>query len=186
RLAREMFSWDIAVSPLLNLLSLPATKRLRETDIILDFPDNAGLPVSREQAIEQYFVCRINGLTRVECRIATHNRTIQQPLWLSLYQLEKANGEYRGATKQLIARSELAGDALRNNEWCSLDIEPVADSAGKTFLFKIESDEEDALASASPWAVRGKPYPLLQLYHGENHIDNSSLCFRTTCAGSHE
>jgi hypothetical protein len=187
RLAEEIFSWDIAVQPLLNLLSTPTAKRLRETDIILDFPDNAELPVLYGREVEQYFVCRVNGLTRIECRMATHNRKIGCPVSLALYQLEK---EPRGSasvlrtfTKQLIARDICEAEHLPNNEWFALDVDPIADSAGRTFVLRIESEEEKTEASASPWAVKGSPYPMLGLYYGDRYLDHASLCFRTTCAG---
>lgn len=187
RLAEEVFSWDTAVQPLLDLISTPAAKRLRETDIILDFPDNAELPVISGGELEQYFVCRVNGLTRIECRMATHNRTLRHPVGLALYQLEK--GPQAGSpalpscTRQLVARTSCDAERVPNNEWLALDVEPILDSAGKTFVLRVESEEKEPGAGASPWAVKGSPYPMLGLYYGERFLDHASLCFRTTCAG---
>ncbi|MCB0323553.1 MAG: hypothetical protein KDD69_08265 [Bdellovibrionales bacterium] len=187
RLAREVFSWDKAVEPLLSFLVKPETKRLRETDIIVDFPDSAEYPLQAGTSIEQYFVCRIAGLTKVECRIATHNRSLTKPLSMELYRLE-GRGEFDRDTvsrkaRHLVAREQLDSAALRNNEWHALDIEPIPDSAGAGYVLRIAADEPDAANTASPWTLKGSPYPLLGLWYGNRQVDQAALCFRTTCAG---
>ena len=187
RLARELFSWDKAVQPLLDILGTSSGQRFRETDIFYDFPDNANYPVYNGKNIEQYFVCRVGGLSRVECRLATHNRTLAEPLTLTLFELENAAGGSstlsRGSAK-VIARETVQPKDVQNNEWCALDTAPIAHSAGKTFLFTLEAAEPSAATSLSPWAVRGSPYPLLGMYYGDERIPHASLCLRTTCAGS--
>lgn len=185
RLAKDVFSWDRAVEPLLSVLAAGTSERLRETDIILDFPDNADLPVYRGQSVEQHFLCRINGLTKIECRLATHNRRLEKPVIMALYEIEERLDSKAPAVppkaRRLVARREYLAQSLQNNEWCALEVEPLAHSAGKTYVLAMETEEKDLETSISPWAVRGSPYPMLGLYHGSRKLDHASLCFRTTC-----
>ncbi len=182
RLARELFSWDRAVEPLLPFLSVSDRGKLRETDIIVDFPDSASFPLVDGAPVEQYFVCRIDGLSRVECRIATHGRKVSAPLTFSLY--EVPGGESGSSRRYLIAQKMAAADAIVNNEWFALDVEPLRDSGGKTFLLRIESQSTAESESASPWAVKGSPYPLIGFYYGAKPQEHAALCLRTTCQGA--
>jgi glycosyltransferase involved in cell wall biosynthesis len=54
RLAREVFSWDRAVRPLLDGFGKQDRVSTRELDIIVDFPDNADLTVTADKHVEQY------------------------------------------------------------------------------------------------------------------------------------
>ncbi len=187
RLAKERFSWDKAVEPLLNYLVAPEFKRLRETDIIYDFPDSAEMPASKRKPIEQYFQCRVNGLSRVECRMATHNRTIDSALKVELFRVDAEYSDsgkliYSGP-KNLVHEEQIDGAALKNNEWLAFDFDPQSDSAGKTYVFRMEGESASADGSVSPWAVKGTPYPLLGLFYDGDEVPHASLCFRTTCAG---
>ena len=181
RLAKEVFSWDRAVQPLLNLLSEGGRKNLRETDINLDYPDNADLTVTKDAPIEQHFVCRVDGLTRIECRLATHDRKIESPIQFRLFEIDSHDGS--GSTNsRLVIEKELDGTLIRNNEWHAVDLDPIVDSAGKTYMLRIDTEERRADNSVAPWAIKSKAYPLLQLNHGNHKLHYSSLCFRTTCA----
>lgn len=186
RLARELFAWDRAVEPLLPFLSVSDRGKLRETDIIVDFPDSASFPLVDGTPVEQYFVCRIDGLSRVECRIATHGRSVASPVTFSLY--EVPDGQPAAASAQnkrfLIAQKMAAPDSIVNNEWFALDVEPLRDSGGKTFLLRIESSSTTEASSASPWAVKGSPYPLIGFYYGSKPQEHAALCLRTTCQGA--
>jgi hypothetical protein len=82
--------------------------------------------------------------------------------------------------KLLLSKQADAGQMI-NNEWFVLDTVPIADSAGKTYMLRIETENPDSGASFSPWAMRGQPFPLLGLYYGNRQIEQSSLCLRTTC-----
>ena len=187
-LAREVFSWDRAVEPLLGCLVRPEKKRLRETDIIVDFPDNADYPITASGQIEQYFVCRVNGLNRVECRIATHDRSLNNPLAVELFEIESSDAPDKKTLhlgqRTLVAREELEGASLKNNEWHALDVPQQEHSAGKAYVLRLSSNEREQSSSASPWTVKGSPYPMMGFYHGTQRIEHAALCFRTTCAGS--
>lgn len=185
KLAEELFSWDRAVAPLLDFLVKPETKRLKETDVSYDFPDSADRSISAEKEIEQHFVCRINGLTRVECRLATHNRSIDQDIEIQLYEVQSAsNGSVRHDAMTLLASETLAASELKNNDWHALDISPIPSSAGKTYALRISSNESQESKSVSPWTVKGSPYPLKGFYQSSKLVEHTSLCLRTTCAGA--
>ena len=189
RLAREVFSWDRAVAPLLQHLGQRTGITSREVDIIVDFPDNANLPVTSASPIEQHFFSRVNGLSRIECRLATHNRTIDAPVTFSLFEVASASPTgpvRREAPRKLVLRQSAERDQLKNNDWYVIDAPPISDSAGKTYALRIESEEPLADRSISPWAVRGEPFPLLGLYHGSQRVEHASLCMRTTCLSGSE
>ncbi len=185
KLAEEVFSWDRAVRPLLDFLVKPETKRLKETDVSYDFPDSADRVICASKEIEQHFVCRINGLTRVECRLATHNRSIPEEINLQLYEVQSAsNGSVRHDAMKLLASEKLAAKDLKNNDWHALDIAPLTGSAGKTYALRISSREELETQAVSPWTVKGSPYPLKGFYQASKLVEQTSLCLRTTCAGA--
>ncbi len=178
KLAQEIFSWDRAVKPLLNLLELPQAARLKETDIIVDYPDNADFPVTKVTPIQQFFTCRLDGLSKIECRLATHNRKINKPINLSLFEL--ASGE-----KHLLVKKTATLEQIENNDWFSLDVDaPIKGSAGRNFMLEISSDEDKGDLSISPWTLKSSPYPLLEMRHGDEKILDAALCLKTTCINS--
>ena len=183
QLARMEFAWDRAVQPLLGLLGETDATPMAETDIILDFPESAALTIGNDTPVEQQFVCRAEGLNRVEVRLATHGEDASAPLVLSLYEVRGGAGGKKGAAREhvLVKRKELQPAAISNNQWHAIDCDPIANSAGKTFALKIELDGKHASSKLSPWALRGAPYPMSGLYCGNKLLDGQSLCFRTTC-----
>ena len=174
RLAREQFSWDRAVEPLLKFFTPLSREAVRETDIILDFPDDAELKVTANSPVEQRFLSRLDGLARIECRIATHNRIPRHPLNVSVLQV-------KGADRTLVTKVSAEPNSIRNNDWLCIDINPLPDSAGNEFILRLESEERDSECAISPWAVKGQPYPLLGISHGNSALPHTSLCLRTTC-----
>lgn len=186
RIAQDLFSWDRAVQPLLEMVgtSLP---RLREIDILFDYPGNAELAVTKDKPVQQLFRCRVNGLTKVECRIATHGRTIRKPLRVNLFEV---NDNSRTAfpiavEKQRLLGSYVAdGDSLRNNDWFSVEVPAQAESAGKLFVLEMSAEEEQTDQALSPWALNSQPYPLLSLRHGDRLVENTALCIRTICTNA--
>lgn len=183
RLAKEVFAWDRAVKPLLDLLGQPGFAQARELDIIFDFPDKAEFPLLPGKSVGQYFLCRINGLSKIECRIATNDRPVSEPIALSLYEVRDQNEVLDDKQSRLVARHVLAQDKINNNEWHALVLKPLRESAGKTYLFEISAEGSEADGSPSPWAVKGSPFPLLSMRYGETKIKNTALCFKTTCSG---
>ncbi len=175
RLAREIFSWDVAVEPLLKLFSSPERVRVQETDILIDGPDNTDLRIFSNHAVRQHFTCRINGLSRVECRVATHNLQIKKPVTFRLYQRELS------ASHTLITERTANEENLENNDWFSLETPPIADSAGRDYILEIAAEQTREEESISPWAMSASPYPMRKLEYGERALKNSSICLRTIC-----
>ena len=175
-LAKQEFRWDHAVQPLLDIFGLKSSQPLMETDIILDFPEEAMLQVTRDSSIEQEFTCRLNGLSRIEFRLATHNGSPTSV---------KASLLQSGEQQQVeISSTEFSPSEIINNEWHVLELPPLEDSAGKDYLLKLSSEELQPQHCVSPWICKGSPYPMKKLVHGSTAIRNSALCFRTTCTNS--
>lgn len=189
RLSREVFAWDRAVAPLLDLLGRSGRSLRRECDIVFDFPDSADFPILPGKSIEQYFLCRVGGLSRVECRIATHGRELEQPLTVSVREV----GDWRAenllcksaGNGRLVVRKTIEPAAVRNNEWLAVDFEPEIDSAGKAFALSLETVTGNSLSESacSPWAVKDSPFPLLGLRYGEKVLPHTAMCLKTTCTG---
>ena len=185
RLADEVFAWDKAVHPLLQLLGAGGAKQLRETDIIIDFPDSADFDLFGERNIEQFFLCRLNGLSRIEVRLATHQRLLKHPLRFRLFEVSAAPGQKENlqqTTRRLAHEAEMSAEAIQNNEWCNLEFPAVKNSAGKVFLLQLSTESICAEESPSPWVLKGTPYPLLALYYENKRIEHSALCFKTICS----
>jgi glycosyltransferase involved in cell wall biosynthesis len=180
QLAREVFSWDRAVTPLLAALGDVSRAPRYAVDVDLTFPENAALSVLEDRALEQHFLSRIDGLSRVECCLATHARDQRdlQPITMSLYQVE-ADGAGRSAPRKLLVCKRIPRDSIQNNEWHALEVEPILDSAGRTFVLLIESEARREDESISPWAFAARPFPLLGLFRGGRPLDRMSLCLRT-------
>lgn len=174
RLAADVFAWDRAVAPLLSRLQPQSRESARETDIILDFPDDAGLAITAASPIEQRFLARLDGLSRIECRMATHGRVPRKPLTATVFRV-------RDASRELVHRTDAAPSSIRNNDWLTLDLPVLPDSAGQEFVLRFESQETDPEFAVCPWAVKGQPFPLLGVQRGVDALPYTSLCLRTTC-----
>lgn len=188
QLARTEFSWDRAVLPLLSMLGTSDLERSKEIDILFDFPGNAELLVTKDRPIKQTFVCRMNGLAKVECRIATHDRQIKHPLRFDLFETDGRSAQSfesdASASSRLVASKTALPEEIRNNDWLALEVPFQADSAGRSFTLEVSSVEENNQFAASPWALNTRPYPLLSLRHGSKAVENTALCLRTVCINS--
>lgn len=175
QLARECFSWKSAAEKILTLVGSDASTQRRELDIIVDFPENADLPLTAGKTVEQEFVARVPGLSRVEWKVATHNRTLRSPVRGELYQLSPQ--------KRKVAEVQVNPEALHNNEWVALECAPISGSSGERFLLRLESSSETVDGAISPWATKVSPYPLQVLRYGGRELRHASLCLRTSCDG---
>lgn len=183
-LAREVFSWSRALEPLLNVLESPLTSRLRETDLLIDTPENADIPIVPELSVSQYFISRLDGLSRVEFRLATHGEKVPPKIRCDLFRVDMpANGlrhrDIHSARRELVASKQMPLDMLANNDWASLDLPPVSDSSGQTFMLQLSTNERTGIAP-SAWAARSNPYPCVELYHGSKLVEHTCLCIKTT------
>jgi len=179
RLAREVFSWDRAVRPLLDALGTPRSVPRNETDFSMDIAQNAEMDVLAEAAVEQQFVSRIDGLFRVECRLATHQRLHIRPVTISLFRLADDDGG-PARRRELIARRSVGADAIPADGWVAMEVDPIPDSAGRVFALTLESAARDKDETVSPWAFEPRVFPMLGLSRGGRAFRGRSLCFRTT------
>ena len=69
----------------------------------------------------------------------------------------------------------------QNNDWLTLETSPLQDSCGGAYMLEMESSESPEQESISPWAIKSSPYPMVGLYYGQQKVDYSGLCLRTTC-----
>lgn len=185
RLAEELFSWDKAVLPILEIAKSKKELKQVQVDIVLDHFDDAKLKVLKQKPLKQFFQCRLNGLSKIECKIKAKEQDANSQVALSLYQLSCQDSkacDLRDAKKlELLARQLSSSDQLKNDSWHSLNIAPIKDSAGKTYVLEIENCSTNETNDTKPWTVRNAPYPLLGLYHGAEKVKNAALCMRTTC-----
>ena len=176
-LAREVFSWDRAVLPLLEALGTKTREKAAEVDVDLPFPENNSLSVLAGQPVEQHFLSRIDGLSRVECYLSTQSRRRLQSITISLHRVGEETARSR-ASRELLAQKRIPGEAIRDNEWQALEVKPVVDSGGKRFVLSIESEARAVDESVSPWACRSQTFPMLELFHGRQPLSSASLCMR--------
>lgn len=185
RLAAELFSWDKAVLPIVEILKSKHELKQVQVDIVLDHFDDAKLNVFKQKPLKQFFQCRLNGLSKIECKIKARELDTNSQVALSLYQLNSQDSkacDFREVKKfKLLARQLSSSDQLKNDSWHSLNVAPIEDSAGKTYVLEIENCSTIETKNTKPWTVRNAPYPLLGLYHGAEKVKNAALCMRTTC-----
>ncbi len=174
-LARREFAWDRAVRPLLDFSGKRSASMLRETDAAVDYPEKTDRRVYRGHPVEQYFQSRVNGLSRVECKIATHGLTSFKPVSFHLSELE-------AQSVRPVANLEVSNLAKWNNQWLALDFDPIPDSAGKIYALRISCEDAAPEESISPWSLCWSPYPMRGLQYGDRMLSDEAICLRTTAS----
>jgi hypothetical protein len=129
-LAREVFSWDRAVAPLVEAVRTGGRNQRREVDVSVAWPEDHSLAVVADRPIEQRFLSRVDGLCRVECFLSRRGRSRVAPVVLGLYRLGGSETG-AGAPRQLVAgvTSRCRDPRQRVVDW----VRAVPDSAGATF-----------------------------------------------------
>lgn len=199
RLARREFSWDRAVEPLVKLLRSSSAVRDYDSDILLDFPERRDVSLESSRSLSQHFVCRQNGLARVECQLADLPVASSDPLTFKLFvdrsttdSSSSASVEPTKGARQLIAQRSVEISSLSTNRWIGIDFPALEASAGKHFRFEIslaKSPHADFATSTNssattlrgvvPWLTEMKRYPVLDLVHGDSQLNRLGLCLRT-------
>ena len=185
RLSREVFAWDRAVRPLLDILGSSKNQAVDETDITLDFPSSDTLKLSSNEISEQLFLCRIDGLSKVECHFAELDKqSTSSHIRMSIYEINThtsaSHAEAYQSKKTLIKAKKICGQELKENSWLSIGFEAREHSAGNIYMLMIEEIGKNSLAL--PYILRGSPYPMLGLYHQGKYLKHSALCLRTICS----
>jgi hypothetical protein len=176
RLAREVFSWDRAVAPLLHALEVPRGPARREIDAHFSFAEDCSLRVLEDRPLEQRFVSRVDGLCAVECWLAPCDPAPLKPVVFSLYRLA-VDDPGVAVTRELVARREQ--NDVRGQEWTGIEFESLHDSAGDLFAFTIESRGRKEQEGVCPWAFSAQPYPLRELFYAGRSLRHQRLCLRT-------
>ena len=127
----------------------------------------SGGPLGPGNEVEQEFVCRRDGLRRVDVMVGTYARRNAHRVVLEL--LDDSGG-VRG-------RREVAGAKLVNQTFVSLALDaPVEDSAGRTFTLRATAPEARAGNEILLWHA---PSELEGLRVGGDPIPGRTLTFRS-------
>jgi hypothetical protein len=93
--------------------------------------------------VGQEFTARQDGLRRVDVLMATHRRPNTGSVTIRL----------RDDAGRILAGRTEAAARLRDNDWLTLDVPPVADAAGRRFTIELLAAGASAGAAPTAWAV---------------------------------
>jgi glycosyltransferase involved in cell wall biosynthesis len=127
----------------------------------------SGGPLGPGREVEQQFVCRADGLRRVDVMVGTYARRNQHRV---LLEIVDEHGVVRG-------RRELPAAKLVDRSFVSVSLEaPAEDSAGRTFLLRATAPEAQQGNEILLWHA---PSPLGGLRIGGEELPGRALTFRT-------
>lgn len=187
RLAREHFSWDKAVTPLLHMIESTDTLTREEYDIVFDAPETADFPLLTTHPCAQTFTCRDPGMYEISVKVATHGRPIAGKFDLALYAAnnEDFNKHFQTPDMSLIAKRQIPASQIYNNDWLQIRLDsPLLNSAGQQYVLEISTQQDKPLKTIYPWFLKFRPYPLGELVYGNQTNTELSLCIRTRCSFS--
>ncbi|MCB0345563.1 MAG: hypothetical protein KDD66_10620 [Bdellovibrionales bacterium] len=186
KLAAEVFAWDKAVQPLLRLLDGSTAVRSERTDIMIDSPELADFALDGRKSFQQYFVCRMPGLSEISCKLATHRRSGCKSLIARLYRYAETSGRRLPAVnskRELVFEELIHSERIHDSAWISLKTQAIENSDGATFMFELEAAEGPGeQPDVFPWVAKASPYPLIGAVYGGKKIDQIGMCFRTSCS----
>ncbi len=185
RLAREVFSWDKAVLPILELCDNP---ELLSKDISVTIPDSAKIPLSSRQSISQKFLSRMAGLQKIEILVTgktdpQHKKTfsVQLRRYKACGELSKPFAQpQQDSPFDIVAEKNYENQESFSIDWLSLELDlPEQNSKGVWYEIVLESDSEHDVLS--PWTIHACPYPLASLCISNKELPDSALCIQTWC-----
>lgn len=174
RLAKDLFNRKDAAKKILDLITGDRVPLSDAIDIAVETPEICDLYLTHNQPLTQKFVSRIDLLNKVEVMLGTHNTKLANNLKITL----------RNISSNVIKHEQiLKPEAVRNNDWHSIDFSPIEDSAGQEFDLTLEylGDEKDE-TKLSPWGTKSSPYPLKGLFRGTQIQGTHAICIRTHSA----
>jgi glycosyltransferase involved in cell wall biosynthesis len=171
KLAREVFSWDLAVKPILELLTQPMKPKEKIRDIIVDFETSNTLKFNNKP-LRQYFTSRTSGLCEVACQF--RNCTEQ-----SVVNFKLSETDFPQSLKQKPIIQQIFQDLSTETKWLTVKFDPISTSAGKTYCLEITANESSQISCP---VLYESTYPLLSLTHDQQPLKNRSLCIRTSSA----
>lgn len=174
KLASENFDRVQHAKQILSLIEIPSVSFKAETDITVESGDNCNIFLNKNTVVKQKFVSRINGLKKVKLLVANHGKSSHQNIEL------KVTDDLNNLIKSEIIESKNISD----NQWVSLEFDPLKDSAGKTFEIELKSIGASDNSTLSPWTISYSPYPLVGLFVNNKKYGSYSLCMKTTSSRS--
>ncbi|MEW6270127.1 MAG: glycosyltransferase [Thermodesulfobacteriota bacterium] len=127
----------------------------------------SGGPLGPGREVEQAFVCRADGLRRVDVMVGTYARRNQHRVVLEILDDQ---GVVRG-------RRELAAAKLVDRSFVSVSLDtPAADSGGRTFVLRASAPDARDGNEILLWHA---PSPLGGLRIGGEELPGRTLAFRT-------
>lgn len=184
RLAREHFSWTRSAQAIVDLLQGKEGLESNQTDIFSYEQQSASLPLCAGKTVEQYFLSRLAGLSRVQFFLNPQGHHVKLPvrvrLWMMPVEGFPKKIDCPIESRSLLAEKEISPEHLLGESWQAIELSAPLDSRGKVFLLELSSQESNPQNALSPWALRRSPYPLLGLFYGRERLDDTSLCLKTS------
>ena len=142
-----------------------------DVEIGRDVAATAAEPLVPGRTFGQTFVCKKNGLAKVEVMIATYTKTI--PQGVLMLRLRSGPDEIEDLAKVSVPASSVA-----DNAYVALEFSPLRNSAGKTYYLLIETRGIPPGYAFTVWRSQNDAYP-----QGSFYIDGrpqpQDICFRT-------
>ncbi len=117
---------------------------------------------------EQFFVCRYDGLCRIDLKPATYARRNQGVLLFSIEDMK---------TGEVIFCYPVNMETVLDNQWLSLRFGPVPNSRGRTYRMRFESQNSRPGNALTVWS--DNTVDTHYFFHGERR--SGSLTFRAFC-----
>ena len=178
QLARECFSWDKAIAPLIDAMEFGKPQIGRTIDFWVHASERADLRLAKESSITQYFTARKPGLTSLEFRLALHGGLSEETtLEARLFEKTEEDSSLNPALSVEVASTGFSVSNVLDNEWIAFEFEPQQNSAGCTYCLQLTLAEGSA-APLNFWTTRDVTYPALSLYIDRVRLENEALCMR--------
>jgi glycosyltransferase involved in cell wall biosynthesis len=174
------FEWQNVVKPLQQFCDhpkiAPDKSLARElfsakTEVLAagceDFSEPVG-EIIKNHAVEQFFVCRFNGLCRIDLKLATYTRINRGMSFISLED---------PTDHTILVKCPINMTQIDDNEWHPFRFEPLFDSKGKTYLLRLESESAVSGNAITVWSNAGGGTG----YYYAQQKREGSITFRAFC-----
>ena len=106
----------------------------------------------------------------------TENNLNEIKIFTETYKRQNSDLEFQimDSDGHLLRKGKIKGHKILDNDYTSFKFEPIKDSKGKTFFFKVRSKGEP---NAAVWYNETRTSPGLNLYYNNEHV-KGSICFQ--------
>ena len=167
RLAENEFSWVKHATEISNRIARKRVKR-KFNDFINDRKENADFYLGEGKEINQTFISRHDGLSKIEARIAVHN---------SEGRVEFVLSDETNLTTE-ISRKSVDVNGENEHFWIDLNFPTIPDSKDRKFNLKITSTN----SNLAVWVSNFSSYPQISFSYNGKLLKERSLCMRATCS----